>query len=130
MKYYQLFIDTANNFETHNSVTKLLDIQPTEMEKDNNSAERYSSWMHMVTETESDPNFDFINSFLDLLEPAFADLEKLGVTKDKISFWMLYEYDQQCGMEFHPQEMTRLGQSGIHLNIDCWAENNEKSIRT
>jgi hypothetical protein len=54
----------------------------------------------MVTETDTDPYFDFINSFLDLLEPKFADLEKLGVTKDKILFWLLYEYDQQCGWNF------------------------------
>ena len=127
MKYYQLFIDTDNNFETYKSVTKLLEIEPTETDKDKSLTDQYSSWMYMVTETDTDPYFNFINSFLDLLEPKFADLEKLGVTKDKILFWMLYEYDQQCGMEFHPQEMTRLGQSGIHLNIDCWTLNDEKS---
>jgi hypothetical protein len=127
MKYYQLFIDTDNNFETYNSVSKLLEIQPTEKEEDKKSTDRYSTWMYMVTETDTDSYFDFINSFLDLLEPKFVDLEKLGVTKDKILFWLLYEYDQQCGMEFHPQEMARLGQSGIHLNIDCWTSNDEKS---
>ena len=37
------------------------------------------------------------------------------------------EYDQQCGMEFHPQEMVRLGQNGIHLNIDCWTNSTEES---
>jgi hypothetical protein len=127
MKYYQLFIDTNKNAETYNSVTKLLGLQPTETEKDKISQDRYSSWMYMVTETDTDPYFDFINSFLDILEPKFADLEKLGVTKDNILFWLLYEYDQQCAMEFHPQEMTRLGQSGIHLNIDCWTLSVDKS---
>lgn len=127
MKYYQLFIYTDNNSETYDSVTELLGLQPTE-EKYNISEDRYSSWMYMVTEAETDPYFDFINSFLDILEPKFGDLEKLSVTRDKILFWMLYEYDQQCGMEFHPQEMTRLGQSGIHLNIDCWTNNTEESM--
>lgn len=41
---------------------------------------------------------------------------------------MLYEYDQQFGMEFHPQEMERLGQNGIHLNIDCWTNSPQESI--
>ena len=122
MKYYQLFIDTDDNSETYNSLTKLLKLQPTENEMNKASEYNNSSWMYMVTETENDPNFDFINNFLDILEPKFADLEKLGVTRDKILFWMLYEYDQQCGMEFHPQEIIRLGQSGIHLNIDCWTK--------
>lgn len=125
MKYYQLFIDTDNNSETYNSLTKLLGLQPTE--KDKNSKDRYSSWMYMVAESDNDRSFDFINAFLDILEPKFVALEKLGVPKDKILFWMLYEYDQQCGMEFHPQEMMRLGQSGIHLNIDCWTINTDKS---
>jgi len=49
------------------------------------------------------------------------------VARNEILFWMLYEYDQQCGMEFHPQEIIRLGQSGIHLNIDCWTNNTEGS---
>ncbi|WP_200974471.1 hypothetical protein [Echinicola sp. 20G] len=127
MKYYQLFIDTDNNAETYNRVTDILGLQPTKSEKNKTSEDRYSTWMYIVTETETDPYFDFINNFLDILEPKFANLEKLGVTRDKILFWKLYEYDQQCGMEFHPQEMVRLGQSGIHLNIDCWTNNTEES---
>lgn len=123
MKYYQLFIDTDNNPGIYTSVTTLLGLQHTETEKDIIAKGRYSSWIYMVSRSDNDPYFDF----LDILEPKFVHLEKLGVTKDKISFWMLYEYDRQCGMEFHPQEMTRLGQNGIHLNIDCWTSNTDKS---
>lgn len=119
MKYYQLFIDTANNSACYNLVSEILGIQPTENE-DSMVKDKYSTWMYMITEEENDPYFDFINNFLDLLEPKFDELEKIGITRDKILFWKLYEYDQQCGMEFHPQEMSRLGSSGIHLNIDCW----------
>jgi len=63
MKYYQLFIDTNNNSETNDSASKLLGLQPTETEKDKLSEDRYSSWMYMVTETETDPCFGFINNF-------------------------------------------------------------------
>lgn len=122
MKYYQLLIDTDNNPDTYNSVTELLKLQPTENEKDKISKERFCTWMYMVIETDTDQSFDFIRNFLDILEPKFGELETLGITRDKILFWMLYEYDHQCGMEFHPQEMKRLGQSGIHLNIDCWTK--------
>lgn len=84
MKYYQLFIDTDNNFETYNKVTELLGLQPTEDEKGKVLKDKYSTWMYMVTETETDLYFDFINNFLNILEPKFGELEKLGVTKDKI----------------------------------------------
>jgi len=80
-----------------------------------------------VDEDDEAPYFDFINVFLDALEPKIDELLKLGVTKDDITFWLLYEYDQQCGMEFHPQEMKRLGESGIVLCIDCWQTKDEKS---
>lgn len=76
-------------------------------------------WFYRVTEDEEGPSFDFINNFLDIIEPNYTELTKLGVTKDDILFWLVYEYDQQCAMEFHPQEMKRLGESGIGLNIDC-----------
>ena len=120
MKYHRLYIHTNSSSDTFNGVTNLLGLQPTETEDDKASPDRYSSWLYEVETGDEDSYYDFINSFLDILEPKFADLEKLGVTKDNILFWLLYEYDQQCGMEFHPQEMLRLGQSGIHLNIDCW----------
>lgn len=90
-----------------------------------NDSNPYVLWTYSVDESELDEYYDFINSFLDILEPKFRDLEKLGVTKDNILFWLLYEYDQQCAMEFHPNEMVRLGQYGIHLNIDCWQKSTE-----
>ena len=124
MKYYQLFIETDNNPELYNHITKILCLQPTE-DENYISKNKYLTWMYMVAESEDAPYFDFINNFLDILEPKFDELESIGITKDKILFWKLYEYDQQCGMEFHPQEIKRLGNSGIHLNIDCWQKNEE-----
>ena len=37
-----------------------------------------------------------------------------------ISIWCLYEYDEQCNMEFQPNELKRLGDAGITLCISCW----------
>ncbi len=119
MKYYRLHIDTDGTLEMYNNITLLLEIEPMKVDLENDS-NPYVLWTYSIDEGEQDEYYDFINNFLDILEPKFANLEKLGVTRDKILFWMLYEYDQQCGMEFHPQEMMRLGQNGIHLNIDCW----------
>ena len=122
MKYYRISISTDRTVETYNRISDLLDVQPMEDTFDIGSNNHYSVWTYSKEENENDegPYFDFINRFLDLLEPRFEQLEKLGIKRSDISFWYLYEYDQQCGMEFHPQEMKRLGESGITLCIDCW----------
>lgn len=62
---------------------------------------------------------DFINVLLDILEPNFSKLKVLGIEKHDILLWLVYEYQHQCAMSFHPEEMERLGKSGIALNIDC-----------
>ncbi len=120
MRYYKLSIDTNNNSEIYNMITKILELQPTENKRNKISGKRCYTWNYFVIETDRDPYFDFINNFLDILEPKFDTLEGIGITRDKIILLMLYEYKQQCGIEFNPEEMLRLGKSGIHLNIDCW----------
>ena len=85
----------------------------------------FDNWTYEVIEKESDKNFDFINEFLDLIEPHLTELKKLDISTNDILIWKLYEYQGQCAMEFHPSEMKRLGEFGIHLNIDCW-ESDEK----
>lgn len=122
MKYYRISIHTDNTVETYNRISDLLGVQPMEDTLNDNSNDHYNIWTFEKEDDENDdtPYFDFINNFLDLLEPKFEQLEKLGIKRDDISFWYLYGYDQQCGMEFHPKEMKRLGESGIVLCIDCW----------
>lgn len=120
MKYYKLYIDTDGTIETYNKITQLLGLQPAAINLDSKFSQPYSLWTYEVDTNDDDEYFDFINQFLDILEPKFIDLEHFGVTKDDIIFWINYEFDQQCAMEFHPKEMKRLGESGIHLNIDCW----------
>jgi hypothetical protein len=120
MKYHRLYIDTNNDIETYNQITKLLGIQPTKFERKNKFDDTLDFWTHTVDTEDDEPYFDFINRFLDILEPKFNELKGFGIDKSNITFWLLYEYDQQCGLEFHPQEMKRLGESGIVMCIDCW----------
>jgi hypothetical protein len=120
MKYYRLSIDSKNNIEIYNKITEILGVKPTELETENNSTELYSLWTYNYDENDDEPYYDFINNFLDIVEPKFTELKKVGILKKDITFWLNYEYDQQCGMEFHPKEMKRLGKSGIVMCIDCW----------
>lgn len=120
MKYYRLHINSKNDFESYSKITEILGVNPTELEIDKFSTNLYSLWTYIVDEEDEGSYYDFINNFLDIIEPKFKELKKIGIKKKDITFWLNYEYDQQCGMEFHPKEMKRLGKSGIVLCIDCW----------
>ena len=120
MKYYRLHIDSKNNVEKYSKITEILGVKPTEIKSENNLTDLYSLWTYCIDEEDETSYYNFINNFLDIIEPKFTELKKIGVKKKHITFWMDYEYDQQCGMEFHPKEMKRLGKSGIVMCIDCW----------
>jgi hypothetical protein len=129
MKYYlRLDILTDNTIDTYNKITNILGWTPTQLGIEKHLDTRYSVWSYSVDIGEADPYFDFINIFLDRLEPKFINLEKLGVTKDNITFWLLYEYDQQCNLEFDPQRLKRLGDNGISLCISCWDSGQEYKL--
>ena len=126
MKYYlRLDIQTDNTADTFNNITYILGWTPKQPGKDKYPDACYNVWSYSVDIGEADQYFDFINIFLDRLEPKFINLEKLGVTKGNITFWLLYEYDQQCNMEFDPQRLKRLGDNGITLCISCWDSGQE-----
>ena len=116
MKYHILSITTDSTEETYNRISNLLGLEPKAVDKNTKDDSLYSLWEYEVITNEEDEYFNFINNFLDILNPKLIDLEKLGVIKENILFWLLYEYNQQCAMEFNPQEIKRLGESGIHLN--------------
>lgn len=120
MKYYRLYINSKNGFESYSKITEILGVKPTELEIDKSSTDLYSLWIYSIDEEDEGTYYDFINNFLDIIEPKFKELKKFGIKKKDITFWLNYEYNQQCGMEFHPKEMKRLGKSGIVLCIDCW----------
>ncbi|MCU7617185.1 hypothetical protein NZ698_08245 [Chryseobacterium sp. PBS4-4] len=120
MKYYNLHINCKNK-ETYKKITNLLGVKPIVF--DESKHEEFETWTYQLTQKEKDKPIDFINMFLDILEPNFVALKKLDIEKSDILFWLVYEYKHQCNMEFHPKEMLRLGNSEICLNIDCFDEN-------
>jgi hypothetical protein len=123
MKYHRLHIHTDGTQETYDALTTLLHLQPMPLEINDRSQDPYGVWTYGVDTNEDDPYFDFIHVFLDALDPVMDQLQQLGIEKEAITFWLIYEYDQQCAMEFHPSEMARIGSSGIVLCIDCLQKN-------
>lgn len=79
-----------------------------------------AGWGIEVVQKEEDEPIFFIKYFLSLLNGKYDQLEKIGITRDNISIWMLYEYEGQCNMEFSPEDMYNLGKEGIVLAISCW----------
>jgi hypothetical protein len=79
-----------------------------------------AGWGIELVEKKEDESVFFIKYFLSILEGKYEKLEKIGITRDNISLWMLYEYEGQCNMEFSPKDMYNLGKEGIVLCISCW----------
>ena len=107
--FYRLQIVADN--DAFLSISQVLGVDSTEPE---------GFWILELTEEASDPYSDPFNKFLDILEGKYEALAILGIQRSNISVWTLYEYDNQCNMEFLPREMKRLGENGIVLCVSCW----------
>jgi len=77
-------------------------------------------WIFEKVIGEDDPQIYFISYFLGILKGNYEKLKEIGVERDDITIWMLYEYDQQCNMEFEPSDLLELGKEGIKLCVSCW----------
>lgn len=84
------------------------------------SSSRTGAWFYTIEESENDPSYSFIDNFLTILDGKYQQLEGIGVSRNLISFWFLYEYDEQCNIEFAPDEIEKMGKEGISLCISCW----------
>jgi len=116
VNYYRLYIDTKSE-EIYNLVSEILQTEPTILDNRKVNGTK-PSWCLAIDE--KDEYIDYINLYLDLLEPKFSDLEKIGIDRNDITIWRVYEYQQQCSLEITPQEMRRLGNNNITLCIDCF----------
>ncbi|MCB0409184.1 MAG: hypothetical protein KDD29_03135, partial [Flavobacteriales bacterium] len=121
MKLYNLHIEIKPSWKTYNNITDLLKITHVKYKKSKfDSDEEPTDWHYQICENESDPPIDFINYFLNILEPNLINLKLLGIEPKDILFWIVYEYKHQCSLGFNSQELERIGKVGIGLNIDCY----------
>ena len=77
-------------------------------------------WAYEVEVSSYEKDFDFILEFTRILAGKEAQLSLLGISPDDISFWMIYEYDDQCNMEFDPDQLKIMGSKGYRLCISCY----------
>jgi hypothetical protein len=74
----------------------------------------------LVIEEDSPKYINALENFVDLILTNLHLLNSLGIVQDNITFWYLYEYDQQCNMEFWPDITKKIGDLGVVLCISCW----------
>lgn len=106
--YYSLRIDAKK--EIYEYINKLLKI------KSNNPP----FWELQFIQHENDEYISYINFFLSVLDGKYDQLSLLGVKRENISIWILYEYEGQCNLEFSPSDLQKIGAEGITLCISCW----------
>lgn len=109
---YNLRISCSSDRQIE-KVSNLLSVKPNK--------QMGNIWCLEVEEQESEEYFDFINHFLDILEGKYEQLESIKISREDISLWFLYEYEDQCNMEFLSNNLKRLGGNGISLCVSCWA---------
>lgn len=66
---------------------------------------------------------DGITYLVSLLIDKFEQLNQLGITRENISVWIIYAYQQQCNLEFTPTQLGLLSQEAIRLCISCYEVN-------
>lgn len=110
--YYSLRINT--NEANYQRVSHILRKEPKDFSR---------GWIYEVESSETD-YFDCINEFLDILEANYENLDRVGIAKNDISIWIIYEYNQQCNLEFIPKDLKRLGDNEISLCISCYERGN------
>ena len=122
MKYYDLIIDTDNSKNHYDMISDVLNVLPNLENTKSHNNDEFSIWTYRIQIDEHDDDSHTIDRLLDLIEPKMDELFQIGINKNEILIWLLYEYTHQCALGFSPNELLRLGQLGIALNIDCWSE--------
>lgn len=95
-------------------VTRLIGVNPTRS--------RPGMWDYELIEQEDDPASDYVGKLLSLVDGKFDLLKDAGITRGDVSVWVLYEYRDQCNLEFEPAILKRLCDAGVALCITCWQE--------
>ncbi|MEX0596338.1 MAG: hypothetical protein WD512_07540 [Candidatus Paceibacterota bacterium] len=106
---YDLRINTEEKY--YEEVSSIVQLQPKNYK---------FGWSHEIVFEEQTEHYDIIAKFLDSLEGKYDKLQKLGISSNDISIWLIYGYINQCNMEFNPNTLERMGKNGITLCISCY----------
>ncbi|MEZ0450778.1 hypothetical protein ABTW24_04135 [Sphingobacterium thalpophilum] len=106
--YYELQINC--NIEEKQKIETILGKSGRDFQK---------NWYLTIEENSSDYS-NALDKFASIIEANLILLKEIGIMEDQIIFWYMYEYEQQCNMEFKPKIMKQIGNLGVVLCISCW----------
>lgn len=67
---------------------------------------RDENWSEIVKENPTKFN-QALNLFIDLIDNNLFKLSEIGISVNEITFWHMYEFEQQCNIEFGPDITKR-----------------------
>ena len=110
MYYYSLRISITNikQIEAVNSILRIKSNYPE------------VGWGLEIVKEDNESKFNFINYFLSIIEGKNSQLRNININNNDISIWVLYEYQDQCNLEFTSTDLKRIGAAGVSLCISCW----------
>jgi hypothetical protein len=106
---YQLRIEADE--KQYDTISSLLGLKPKSYAH---------GWSYEIVLEEEPTTYDVVERFLLSLQNKFELLAGIGVRRGDISVWIIYAYNGQCNMEFAPNILKCLGDSGIALCISCY----------
>ena len=113
MKYFYRFNVRLEAPDQAKAVTNAFGKQPTRCGE--------NSWEIEFQESDFNGQFhDYLGYIESLLKSAASNLELIGIKPNDLSIWILYEFDEQCNLEFPPGQVKRLSDLGVSLCISCW----------
>lgn len=110
MHYYKLEIDVQNK----NNLIKLNGLLGV-----TGKTLGETQWYYEFEERDDDEYYDFATNFHKILNPNIDSLKTLGISKDDITIWYMYEYKQQCNIELDASQIKKIASLGVTLCISC-----------
>lgn len=77
-------------------------------------------WIHELIQKEDNEYIDCIDIFSKILIDNLILLEERWIRKEDISIWLLYNFEDQCNLEFSVEQIKKVSELGLWLNISCY----------
>ena len=77
-------------------------------------------WEYRIVINNKGEFTDPLGKFANMISSNLGELKEIGVNREDITIWKLYEYVDQCNMEFSPEQLSTIGSLGITFCISCW----------
>ena len=110
MYYYSLRISISNTDQV-DQINRILGIKSNYPEV---------GWGIEVIKKNNYSEFNFADYFLSILIGKESELKDINISIDDISIWVLYEFQDQCNLEFNSTDLKKIGNAGVSLCISCW----------